>query len=195
MCRTVCGQHYEGGSLGAALPAEAPGGLLYDSHTGYPAEIGGARSYAVFDSTQVRHSHFFCLLIFFCLLSPRILLLLTHLFDSTQAYPEYLVTFTSPEPLDLEDSAVETVLFELSAPSPDAAAQDGAPPALSEEQAQAWIGVYVQFASNQLTPKSARARCSSTVCLCVRAHATDSPCQFAHTLVLSILADTATPAL
>ena len=53
LCRTVCGQHYEGGSLGAAIPAEASGGVLYDSHTGYPAEIGGARSFAIFDSTQV----------------------------------------------------------------------------------------------------------------------------------------------
>ena len=87
------------------------------------------------------------------------------IFDSTQAYPEYLVTFISPEPLDLEDSAVETVLFELSAPAAiegDAGALSSTPPALSEEQMQAWIDVYVQFASNCVAPTPARVRFRSS---------------------------------
>ena len=109
LCRTVCGQHHEGGSLGAVLPSEGPGGVLCDSHTGYPAEIGGARSFAIFDSTQ--------------------------------AYPEYVVTFKSPEPLDLEEGAIETVLFELEAAhSADAVAAD--PSSLHDEALQGWIDAF-----------------------------------------------------
>jgi hypothetical protein len=109
LCRTVCGQHHEGGSLGAVLPSEGPGGVLCDSHTGYPAEIGGARSFAIFDSTQ--------------------------------AYPEYVVTFKSPEPLDLEEGAIETVLFELEAAhSADAVAADTS--SLHDEALQGWIDAF-----------------------------------------------------